>query len=367
MSPRIKKNILNITPYRAGESAIKGIDRVIKLSSNENTLGPSPKALAAYERAGKAMELYPDPATSKLRAALAGHWGLEAERILTGTGSDQLLDLIALCYAGPGDEVLFPALTFPVYEIATNAQGAKVVKAPMDGDKISVDALIAAATDKTTLCYLANPNNPTGHWLPKSEVERLRAGLPTDVLLVLDSAYAEYCDDPAYSDGIDLVKASIATGANNVVMTRTFSKMYALAGLRVGWAYGPDDVIGAMARVRAPFSVSVPAEAAAIAALEDTESVKRSLAHNNKWLPVLNKALRDAGFQVTEGKGNFVFFRVPESQGGWQGFNAFLNTKGIIVRPMPPANALRVTIGNDEENEAFLGAVQAFAKEAVSA
>lgn len=367
MAPRIKPSILKITPYRAGESAIKGVDRVIKLSSNENSLGPSPKAVAAYEAAGKGMELYPDPSTRKLREALAAHWGLEADRIMTGTGSDQLLDLIALCYAGPGDEVLFPAMTFPVYEIATNAQGATVVKAPMDGDKISVDALIDAATDKTTICYLANPNNPTGDWLSKSEVVRLRAGLPENVLLVLDSAYAEYCDDPAYTAGADLVKAAIDSGANNVIMTRTFSKMYALAGLRVGWAYGPDDVMGALGRVRAPFSVSVPAAAAALAALEDTASMERSLAHNNKWLPILNNALRDAGFAVTEGKGNFVFFRVPESQGGWEAFNRFLNSKGIIVRPMPPAKALRMTIGSDDENEAFLAALCAFANDHAAA
>ncbi len=360
MMPRIKPNVLKINAYKAGDSVLPGFDTPIKLSSNENTMGPSPKALEAYARAGEGVELYPDPTCTKLRHALAAHWGLDADRILIGSGSDQILDLIARCYAGPGDEVLYPAMTFPAYEIAAHAQGATPVTSAMAGDAISIDALIEAATDQTTVCYFANPNNPTGHRLPSTEVERLRAGLPGHVLLVLDSAYAEYCDDADYSAGVALVDAAIKSGANNVIMTRTFSKMYALAGLRVGWAYGPEDVIGALSRVRPPFAVSAPAEAAAIGALSDHDRTKRTILHNNKWLPVLNGALRDAGFAVTEGKGNFVFFRVPDAMGGWEAFNTFLNSKGIIVRPIPPAKALRVTVGTDQENKVFLAALSAF-------
>ena len=360
MAPRVRESVLKISPYKAGESKVEGVDKIIKLSSNENTAGPSPAAVEAYRAAADRIAFYPEPTSARLRVALADHWGLEADRIITGTGSDNLLDLICQAYAAAGDEVLFPALTFPMYEIAANSMGATPVKVAMDGDAVSIDALIDAANEKTKIVYLANPNNPTGHYLPKSEVERLRAGLPIDTLLVLDSAYAEYVEDPAYSAGVDLVKTAIHSGANNVIMTRTFSKMYALAGLRIGWAYGPDDVIDALGRIRAPFAVSVPAEEAALAALTDEESFKRSLALNSEWLPKINAALKAHGFDVTEGTGNFVFFRVPEALGTWAELDAHLKTSGIIVRAMPPAGALRVTVGRAHENEAFLGAVATY-------
>lgn len=362
MAPRVRESILEISPYKAGESKIEGVDRIIKLSSNENTAGPSPRAIEAYRDAAESVAFYPEPTSRRLREALADHWRIEPGRIITGTGSDNLLDLLCLAYAGPGDEVLFPALTFPMYEIASHAAGATPVKAAMDGDAISVDALIEAATEKTKLVFLANPNNPTGHYLSKSEVERLREGLPQDVLLVLDSAYAEYVVDEAYSAGEDLVKASIESGANNVVMTRTFSKMYALAGLRIGWAYGPDDVIDALGRIRAPFAVSVPAEEAALAALSDQNHFRRTLDVNATWLPKINAALKAHGFQVTDGAGNFCFFRVPEALGSWQELDTYLKSRGIIVRAMPPAEALRVTVGKADENEAFLAAVADYVK-----
>jgi len=360
MAPRIRESVSKISPYKAGESKVEGVAEVIKLSSNENTGGPSPRAIEAYRAASDAMAFYPDPTNTRLRAALAEQWGLEADRIITGSGSDTLLGLIAQAYAGEGDEVLFPAITFPTYEIAALTMGAVPIKAAMDGFAISVDALLDAVSERTKVLYLANPNNPTGHYLLRSEVERLRAGLPEDVLLVLDSAYAEYVEDPAYTAGVDLVKASIASGANNVIMTRTFSKMYALAGLRVGWAYGPDDVIEAMGRVRSPFAVSVPAEEAALAALGDMDHFARTLAVNSEWLPKMNEKLIALGFDVTEGAGNFVFFCVPDALGSIAELDAHLRRGGVITRPIPPANALRVTIGQAHENEAFLAAVEAY-------
>ncbi len=360
MTPRIRENILKINPYKAGESKVEGLERVIKLSSNENALGPSPRAVEAYKAAAERIAYYPEPTSAALRKALADHWGLEADRIITGTGSDHILDLLAQAYAGEDDEVLFPALTFPMYEIAARSVGATPVHAPMDGDAISVDELLARVNETTKLVYLANPNNPTGHYLPASEVERLREGLPRECLLVLDSAYAEYVEDPGYSAGEDLVKASISGGANNVIMTRTFSKMYALAGMRIGWAYGPDDVIGALGRIRAPFAVSGSAEAAALGALADGESFGASLAHNAAWLPKVNDRLEELGFLVTEGAGNFAFFRVPETMGTWSDLDAHLKANGIIIRAIVPANALRVTIGSAEENKAFLAAVGTF-------
>jgi histidinol-phosphate aminotransferase len=362
MAPRIKDSILKISPYKAGESKVEGVAKVIKLSSNENTAGPSPLAIEAYRAAADRMAFYPDPTNARLRLALADHWKLEADRIITGTGSDHILDLLCLAYAGPGDEVLFPEVTFPMYEIAALTAGATPVKAAMKGDTISVDALIERANEKTKLVYLANPNNPTGHWLPKDEVQRLRAGLPDDTLLVLDSAYAEYVEDESYTAGADLVKDAIESGANNVIMTRTFSKMFALAGLRVGWAYGPDDVIGAIGRIRAPFAVSVPAEEAALAALADGAHFEAALALNSEWLPTINGRLRDLGFHVTEGAGNFAFFRVPEALGSMAELDAHLKASGIIVRAFPPLGALRVTVGLRHENEAFLAAVEAYVK-----
>ena len=360
MTPKILENVLKINPYQAGEREIEGVDRIIKLSSNENTLGPSPKAIEAYKAAADNMQLYPDPSSTDLRHALADHWGLEADRIITGTGSDDLLGLICEAYAADGDEVLFPALTFPMYQIAAHGVNATPVHAAMDGDAVSIDNLLAASTEKTKIVYLANPNNPTGHYLPRSEVQRLREGLPRECLLVLDSAYAEYVNDPDYSAGEDIVKASIASGHDNVIMTRTFSKMYALAGLRVGWAYGPDEVIGAIGRIRAPFAVSVPAEAAALAALGDKASFDRSLAHNNKWLPIVNAKLEDLGYDVVKGAGNFAYFRVPINFGTWTELDAHLKSCGVIIRAVPPAEALRATIGTAEENEAFLEALESF-------
>ncbi len=364
MSPRARDSVLKINPYKAGESALEGVARVIKLSSNENTAGPSPQAIEAYRAAADGIAFYPDPTNARLRAALAGRWGLEPARIITGNGSDALLGLLCQAYAGPGDKVLFPQLTFPSYEIAALAAGATPVKTAMEGDAISIDALLGAANARTKLVYLANPNNPTGHYLPRTEVERLRTGLPDETLLVLDSAYAEYVEDDAYTAGTDLVARAIENGANNVVMTRTFSKMYALAGLRIGWAYAPDEVIDVLTRVRPPFAVSAPAEEAALAALADRDHFKRTLALNSEWLPKINAQLTALGFEVTEGAGNFTFMRVPAALGTWQELDAHLRGQGIIVRPIPPAppaGALRVTVGQAEENEAFLDAARAYA------
>ncbi len=360
MAPQARENLEKINPYKAGESTVEGVDRIIKLSSNENTTGPSPRAIEAYRDAAADMAFYPEPTSQRLRNALADHYNIEADRIITGTGSDNILDLLCQAYAGPGDEVLFPALTFPVYEIGAHANGATPVKAGMDGFAISVDTLIEAANENTKLVFLANPNNPTGHYLPASEVIRLREGLPAHVLLVLDSAYAEYVEDDTYTAGIDLVKAAIESGANNVIMTRTFSKMYALAGLRIGWAYGPDDVMEALGKIRAPFAVSVPAEEAALAALADQNHFRASLNLNSEWLPKVTEALKGHGFDVVDGAGNFAFFTVPDSLGSWQELDAHLKSQGIIVRAMPPANALRVTIGKADENQAFLDAVASY-------
>jgi histidinol-phosphate aminotransferase len=356
MKPQARQGVLDIAPYEPGQSELPGVKRVIKLASNESALGPSPHALDAFEAAAVRLHLYPDAQVRPLRAALARKYALDADKIICANGSEALLDLIARAYAGPGGEILFSALTFPLYRIVAQGAGAAPVEAPHRNFTADVDALLARVTGRTRIVFLANPNNPTGTWLSRHEIERLRDGLPEHVLLVIDAAYAEYPQSPGYSCGAEFVECA----AGNVVMTRTFSKLYALANLRIGWAYCPDHVIGALSRLRLPFCVTTPAAEAARAALGDDAHIARSLSHNARWLPRLETALREAGMDVTPSAGNFTFFRIPERLGGWQAFDNHLKADGIIARPIPPANALRVTVGRDHENEAFLESLRTF-------
>ncbi|MEM8827493.1 MAG: histidinol-phosphate transaminase, partial [Pseudomonadota bacterium] len=272
--PRMKPWIEAIDAYVPGRAGGAG-GPVIKLSSNENPNGASPAALDAMRNAVGEAHRYPDAAATALRDAIAARHDLEPERVVCGTGSDELLQLLAAAYAGEGDEVLYVHRGFMVYPIAARRAGAEPIAASDTDYTADVDALIAAVTPKTRLVYLANPNNPTGTMIDRTEVERLHAGLPGDVVLVLDAAYAEYIDDPAYEDGIAMARVH-----ENVITTRTFSKIYGLAAARVGWAYGPAAIIGALNRIRGPFNVTTEAQAAAIAALEDQDFVARCRREN---------------------------------------------------------------------------------------
>ncbi|MEI7610393.1 MAG: histidinol-phosphate transaminase, partial [Rhodospirillaceae bacterium] len=256
-APVPRPGILEIAPYVGGEAKSEGVERLIRLASNEGALGPSPRAASAYQALAGELHRYPDGGSSELTAALARRYGLEGDRIVLGAGSDELLSLIARAYAGPGDEVLFPEYGFLMYAIAARTVGATPVKAPETNLTADVDALLAAVTPRTRILYIANPNNPTGSCLPAAELKRLHAGLPAHVVLVIDAAYAEFVTDPAYSAGEELVR-----GAENVVMARTFSKLYALAALRLGWAYCSPAIAGVLHRVRGPFNVNAAAQAA---------------------------------------------------------------------------------------------------------
>ncbi|MCK0197877.1 histidinol-phosphate transaminase [Ancylobacter sp. 6x-1] len=352
--------VLQIEAYVPGKAQAGHGVKVHKLSANENPLGASPKALEAFRDAA-ALELYPDGSSTRLREAIGGAYGLDPARIVCGTGSDELITLLATAYAGPGDEVVYSQYGFLIYRIATLAAGATPVVAPEHDLRTDVDALLAAVTERTRIVYLANPNNPTGTYIPFDEVKRLHRGLPPHVLLVLDAAYAEYVRRNDYESGIELVATS-----PNVVMLRTFSKIHGLAALRVGWMYAPAEVADAINRIRGAFNVNAPGLAAAGAAIADTGHVERAIAHNEEWLPRLTRELTALGLTVTPSVTNFVLVHFPETPGRTAPeADAFLSARGLILRRMDGyglPGALRLTIGTEEANRLVVAALSEFMK-----
>jgi histidinol-phosphate aminotransferase len=360
-TPRPRPGILDIAPYVGGESKIAGINRIIKLSSNESAIGPSPMAIAAHQAAAPDMFRYPDGDSKLLREAIGRHHDLDPARIVCGAGSDELLHLLVECYAMPGDEVLYNRHGFAIYPIAAMTAGAVPVAAPEVNYTASVDTLLERISSRTRLVMLANPNNPTGTYLPTAELKRLRDGMPADALLVIDSAYAEFVDRPDYTAGEDLVDAH-----DNVVMTRTFSKLYGLAGLRVGWAYGPPAIVDVLNRTRPPFNVNLPAQAAAVAALDDTAHTQKARDHNARWLPWLVEALTKLGLPPVPSVANFVLVPLGSPQRA-KAAQDFLRTRGILVRQMGGYHLpdfLRVSVGLEDELKAFIEALGDFLKQA---
>src|SRR5690606_12778882 len=357
--PSPKRGVMEIEAYVPGESKVPGGLEPIKLSSNENPLGASPAAVAAFKAAADSLERYPDGSASGLRQAIARVHGLNPDRIVCGAGSDELLNLLAHAYLEPGDEGIFTEHGFLVYRIAILGCGATPVVAPETNLRTDVDKILACVTPKTKIVFIANPNNPTGTYLPFDEVRRLRRELPDHVLLVLDAAYSEYVRRNDYEAGIELVATT-----GNTVMTRTFSKIYGLAALRLGWAYCPEPVADALNRIRGPFNVSSPAIAAGIAALEDRAHVEKSVAHNETWLPWLTAEIEKLGLTVTPSVANFVLVHFPEKDGrDAEAANRFLQLRGIIVRRMGGyglPGALRITIGTEDENKATVAALRDF-------
>ncbi len=355
-----RNGILNITPYKAGDAKIEGFERVIKLASNESPMGPSPKAVEAAQKAVAAgMQLYPDPSCGALRQAIGEVHDIDPEQIICSSGSEELLHLVAKAYATDGDEVIFCQYGFIAYPITIHAVGATPVMVNEDNYTANVDTIIAAVTSKTRIINLANPNNPTGTYLVKSEVQRLRDGLRDDIILVLDAAYTEYVDRQDYDAGFDLVN----NGLENTIVTRTFSKIYGLAGARVGWAYGPAGILDILNRIRGTFNVTALSQAAATAAVLDQDHVAMAKAHNLKWLPRLTQALEELGMTITPSQGNFILAHFAGGPEQSVAMDKFLRSKGIIVRPVGNydlAGALRITIGTDSENEALLTAMSAF-------
>ncbi len=357
LTPR--PGIMDITPYKGGESALEGVSRVIKLASNEGPFGPAPKAVEAMKKASQTQHRYPDGGATALRHKLAEKYNLDVERIVCGAGSDELLTLLCRAFAGPGDEVLYSDHGFLMYPIAAKTCGATPVTAMETNLTTDVDALLAAVTDKTRIVFVANPNNPTGTYIPKSEMNRLRAGLRDDILLVIDAAYAEFMTREDYDAGIELAERT-----DNTVMTRTFSKMYGLGGIRLGWAYGPEQIMDVLNRVRNPFNVTALALAAGEAALDDDEFVQKTRDHNTRWLRWTENEARKLGLECTDSQANFALIRFPHQQGhSSRQADEFLRSKGIIVRAMAAyglGDCLRVSIGTEEEMKAFMDALKEF-------
>jgi histidinol-phosphate aminotransferase len=362
MSPTPKPGVLDIAPYIGGRAHAPGVPPpVYKLSSNESALGPSPAAVEAFESAHSALEIYPEGSAKILREALGAVHGLNPERIVCGNGSDELLTLLANAYLRPGDEVMFTEHAFLVYRIVALANSATPVVIPERNFRTDVDAMLAKMSAKTRLVYVANPNNPTGSHLSGEELRRLHAGLPSTAILVIDAAYAEYVRRNDYDSGIELVSQF-----DNVVMTRTFSKIYGLAGLRVGWAFCPASVVEVLNRVRGPFNVSVPAQRAAAAALGDRKHVEDSLAHNDKWRGWLVEQIRKAGLRVDDSVGNFVLIHFPhQSPHTAKEADEFLVSRGLILRPVGAyglPDCLRLTVAGEEANRKVAVALADFMK-----
>jgi histidinol-phosphate aminotransferase len=303
--------------------------------------------------------MYPDGSARPLREAIAKRYGLDAEQIICGNGSDELLSLLAHVFLRPGDEGLYSQYGFLEYPIAIRAAGGTPVIADEVRLTTNVDAMLAKVTAKTKIVYLANPNNPTGTCLPFSEVKRLHAGLPGDALLVLDAAYAEYVSRNDYAAGIELASTS-----DNVVMTRTFSKIYGLANLRIGWAYAPARVVDALNRVRGPFNVNGAAIAAAVAAIDDAGHVADAAAHNARWLPWLTDEIAKLGVDVTTSVGNFLLLRFAETPGKTaKDADRYLSARGFVLRAVTAyglPDCLRLTIGVEEANRGVVAALADF-------
>ena len=357
--PQPRPGVLDIAPYVPGKSTAPGVAKVFKLSSNETPLGPSANAIAAYRAVGEHLQDYPDGSASALREAIGAAFGLDPDRIVCGAGSDDLLNLLARAFLSDGEEAIYTTHGFLVYPIATMGTGAKPIAAAEKNFTADVNAILKAVTPKTRIVFLANPNNPTGTYIPFDEVKRLQKELPPNVLLVLDAAYAEYVQRNDYESGIELVATT-----DNVVMTRTFSKIYGLAALRLGWMYGPAHVVDAVNRVRGPFNVNAPAIAAGIAAIRDTAHVEHARAHNTRWLAWLTEEIGKLGLTVTPSAANFVLIHFTEAKGRTASdADAFLTKRGLILRQVSAyklPNALRMSVGTEEANRLVVQALKEF-------
>ncbi|PVE26070.1 histidinol-phosphate transaminase [Microvirga sp. KLBC 81] len=356
--PEPRPGVMKIDAYVPGKSKAAGGSKVYKLSSNETPLGPSPKAVEAVRNADH-FELYPDGSATKLREAIAAKYGLDPNRIVCGAGSDELLSYITSAYVGPGDEGIYSEHGFLVYRIAILAAGGTPVVAAEKNYRADVDAILAKVTDKTKIVFLANPNNPTGTYIPFDEVKRLHAGLPPHVVLVLDAAYAEYVRRNDYESGLELVAT-----AENVVMTRTFSKIYGLANLRIGWMVAPAHIVDAVNRIRGPFNMNGPAMAAGIAAVQDEAHVAKAAEHNAQWLDWLTKEIEALGLKVTPSVANFLMINFPDEPGKTaKDADEFLSSRGLILRRIDAyglPHALRLTVGSEEANRLVVEVLREF-------
>lgn len=357
--PAPKPGVMDIAAYVPGKDSAPGVAKVYKLSANETPLGPSPHVAGAMATALEHPEIYPDGGSTKLREAIAARHGLNAANIVCGNGSDELLGLLCQTYLAPGDEGIVTEHGFLVYKIQIIAAGATPVTVPETDLRADVDAILAAVTERTKLVFIANPNNPTGTYLPADELRRLQAGLPGNVLLVIDAAYAEYVRRNDYEAGIELV-----SGSENVVMTRTFSKIYGLAGLRVGWMYAPLAVADAVNRVRGPFNLNAVAIEAGAAAISDRDHVDKAVAYNLRWIERLTTEIEALGLSVTPSVGNFILIHFGDRAGKSAAkADDFLTARGLVLRRVTAygfPDALRMSVGSEEANEAVIAALKEF-------
>lgn len=356
--PAPKPGILDIAPYVGGKSRIDGVAEPMKLSSNENMLGAGSKAREAFQAAVANIHIYPDGRATRLRAAVAEHHGLEPERLIFGNGSDEVFALLNQCYLTPGDNIVTGQYGFLAYRISALANQATVKLAPEPDYKATPEALLAQVDDRTRIVYVSSPSNPTGSYNTAEEIRALHAGLSPDVLLVIDEAYAEYVAEPDWETSFPLARDSA-----NIVVTRTFSKIHGLGGLRIGFGYAPLPVAEAVDRIRLPFNVSVPGIEAAIAAMGDEAHQKASRELIHSWRPRLTQAIRGFGFEVLPSAGNFVLVKFADADQA-AAANAHLNTRGVIVRPVGGyglPQCLRITVGAEDQNRAVIDALSEFA------
>lgn len=352
--PKARPGVMRLAPYVQGQSSIQGVSEPIKLSSNESSQGPSPAAIAAYQAAATKLNRYPDGSQSELRSAIGEVYKLDPNRIICGNGSDELIQLMARAFVGDGHEALLSENGFIMSNIHCTAQGAELVIAPETDYKIDVDALLELITEKTRFCTIANPNNPTGTYINGAELRRLHAGLPDHCLFLIDDAYAEYVTAEDYETGI-----ALADEFDNVVVTRTFSKIYGLPFLRIGWAYCSPGVLELVQRIRTPFNTNGAAMAAATAAVRDSDYIEVIRQHNALWLERITDALTELGIEVIPSQANFYLLRFLEDSGkSGSGASEFLQSRGIIPRPAGGSDQfLRITVGLEHENEAVLSAL----------
>jgi histidinol-phosphate aminotransferase len=352
---RPQPGILDIALYEGGKSVARGAAEPVKLSSNENPFGPSPRAIEAFQRASHTLHRYPNTDHAQLRRAIGEVHGLDPDRIICGVGSDEILHFLCQAYAGPGDEVIHTEHGFLMYRIATLACGATPVEVRERERVTDVEAILAALTPATRLVFVANPNNPTGTMLGGNELARLADGLPEGCLLVLDGAYAEFVE--GYDGGFALSDARA-----NVFVTRTFSKLYGLGGLRIGWGYGPREIVDVLNRIRGPFNLSEAQQAAAIAAVRDRAHAERCASENARLRAWLQKALAEAGVPSDTSCANFVLARFA-SQDEAHACDDWLQGEGLIVRRTDAyklAHCLRITVGDEAACRRVAHAVAAF-------
>ncbi|MCB1688120.1 MAG: histidinol-phosphate transaminase [Halioglobus sp.] len=352
-----RPGVLRLAPYVQGRSAIEGVTNPIKLSSNESSQGPSPLAIEAYHRAAAQLNRYPPGSQWDLREAIGASHGLDPNRILCGNGSDELIQLMVRAYLGSEHQALLSENGFVMSNIHCTAQGAELVIAPEKNYTVDVDAMLERVTSKTRFCTIANPNNPAGTYISGEELRRLHAGLPENCLLLVDDAYAEYATAADYADGAELVD-----DFDNVVMTRTFSKIYGLPSLRIGWAYCPTGVFDLVQRIRTPFNTNGPGLAAAAAAVRDRDYMLSVREENARWRERITAHLTRPGIEVIPSQANFYLLRF-DAAGGKSGTGAaeFLHSQGIIPRPTGGSDQfLRITIGVAHENEAVLDALDRY-------